>query len=108
MAEDRLDDLVLAVDQAASSGIEHSAGRPGPIWVDGHMALGQIRLVVTDYGPRRASNASPEPGLELLRCLTDHAHAERVDGATAITMVWDVSKIRLSSTREEPVLADRA
>jgi len=100
MRPHQIDDLVFAVDQAASSGIEHSLGGPGPIWIDGHVAFGQLRVVVTDYGPRGASAAPNDLGLKMVDALTDHMHVEESDGATAITMVWDLATIRLSSARQ--------
>jgi len=99
MHGDRLDDLVLAVDEAASSGIEHSGDRRGPVWVDGHVAFGQVRIVVTDYGRRGSSTASRRFGLRMIGDLTDHVHAEDCDGATAITMVWDMAGTRSSRDR---------
>ena len=98
--QDRLDDLVFAVDEAASRGIRHSMSGRGPIWIDGHVALGQVRVVVTDYGSHPASADSDGLDLHMLGTLTDHMHVEESDGATVITMVWDVSRIGLLGTRD--------
>lgn len=107
MSQDRIEDLVLAVDQAASSSIEFSRARPGPIWIDGHVALGQLRVVVTDWGQRGAPAAPNDLGLRIVDALTDHMHVEDSDGATAITMVWDLARIRLSSSRRPASLSGR-
>jgi len=91
---DRLDDVAFAVDEAVVSLIGESPGAPGRIWIDGHVALGQVRIVVTDH---LAGQAPAD--LRLIEGLADHRHIDRNDGATAITMVWDINPARLSAVR---------
>jgi hypothetical protein len=92
----RLDDVVFAVDEAVVGLIGRSPGAPGRVWIDGHVALGQVRIVVTDHVPHPDG---PPTDLQLIDGLADHRHVEQLDGACAITMVWDINPARLSEPR---------
>jgi anti-sigma regulatory factor (Ser/Thr protein kinase) len=100
LSMERVDDVALAVNEALTNSVQHAyPGARGPVWLDGHVAVGQVRMVVTDHGHWRPSGGRHHHGrgLRLVHALADHAHLERGDDATTITMVWNLTDFRLWS-----------
>ncbi|HYH92863.1 MAG TPA: ATP-binding protein [Candidatus Saccharimonadales bacterium] len=97
-----IDDLVQAVDEAATNVIVHGyRGRPG--WLDVRAGVDGDRIVITleDEAPAFDPTAAPEPdltvppgqrrpggmGIHLMRLATDEIdHAQRPGGGNILTM----------------------
>ena len=88
------DELLLALDEAATNAILHGSGGGGPVEVAVRVRDGWVEASVLDHGP----TTPPRPGsttdrlsgggwgLWLLRCLADEVRLERVEGGTRVTL----------------------
>jgi anti-sigma regulatory factor (Ser/Thr protein kinase) len=88
------DDMLLALDEAATNAILHGSGGGDPIQVAVRVQDAWVEASVLDHGPAKP----PRPlsttdrrsgggwGLWLLRCLVDEVRLERVEGGTRVTL----------------------
>jgi anti-sigma regulatory factor (Ser/Thr protein kinase) len=88
------DELLLALDEAATNAILHGSGGGGPVEVAVRVRDGWVEASVLDHGPAEP----PRPGsttdrlsgggwgLWLLRCLVDEVRLERVERGTRVTL----------------------
>ena len=88
------DELLLALDEAATNAILHGSDGGGPIQVAVRVGDGWVEASVLDHGPTKP----PQPlsttdrrsgggwGLWLLRCLVDEVRLERVELGTRVTL----------------------
>jgi anti-sigma regulatory factor (Ser/Thr protein kinase) len=88
------DELLLALDEAATNAILHGSGGGDPIQVAVRVGDAWVEASVLDHGPAEP----PRPvstsdrlsgggwGLWLLRCLVDEVRLERVEGGTRVTL----------------------
>jgi anti-sigma regulatory factor (Ser/Thr protein kinase) len=88
------DDMLLALDEAATNAILHGSGGGDPIQVAVRVRDAWVEASVLDHGPAKP----PRPlsttdrrsgggwGLWLLRCLVDEVRFERVEGGTRVTL----------------------
>jgi anti-sigma regulatory factor (Ser/Thr protein kinase) len=88
------DELLLALDEAATNAILHGSDGGDPIQVAVRVRDAWVEASVRDHGPARP----PRPGsttdrrsgggwgLWLLRCLVDEVRLERVEGGTRVTL----------------------
>ncbi len=109
LGTDQVGDLTFAVSEALSNSIEHAyPAEDGLIWVDAHVAGGQVRVIVSDHGHWRIPDTDPGSrgrGLSVICAITDHAHLEHGEGATTVTMVWNLSGLsarRTAGTQQQP------
>ena len=88
------DELLLALDEAATNAVLHGSGGGDPIQVTVRVRDPWVEATVLDHGP----TMPPPPlsttdrlsgggrGLWLLRCLVDEVRLERVEGGTRVTL----------------------
>ena len=88
------DELLLALDEAATNDILHGSGGSGPIQVAVRVRDAWVEASVLDHGP----TTPPQPGsttdrrsgggwgLWLCCCLVDEVRLERVEGGTRVTL----------------------
>ena len=88
------DEMLLALDEAATNAILHGSGGGDPIQVAVRVRDAWVEASVLDHGPAKP----PRPlsttdrrsgggwGLWLLRCLVDEVRLERVAGGTRVTL----------------------
>jgi anti-sigma regulatory factor (Ser/Thr protein kinase) len=88
------DEMLLALDEAATNAILHGSGGGDPIEVAVRVRGAWVEASVLDHGPA----TSPRPlsatdrlsgggwGLWLIRCLVDEVRLERVGGGTRVTL----------------------
>jgi anti-sigma regulatory factor (Ser/Thr protein kinase) len=88
------DELLLALDEAATNAILHGSGGGDPIQVAVRVRDAWVEATVLDHGP----TTPPPPlsttdrlsgggwGLWLCCCLVDEVHLERVEGGTRVTL----------------------
>jgi anti-sigma regulatory factor (Ser/Thr protein kinase) len=88
------DELLLALDEAATNAILHGSGGGDPIQVAVRVRDAWVEASVLDHGPTeppRPGSASDRLGgggwgLWLLGCLVDEVRLERVEGGTRVTL----------------------
>ena len=88
------DDMLLALDEAATNAILHGSGGGDPVEVAVRVQDAWVEATVLDHGPTtppRPLSASDRRcgggwGLGLLRCLVDEVRLERVEGGTRVTL----------------------
>jgi anti-sigma regulatory factor (Ser/Thr protein kinase) len=88
------DDMLLALDEAATNAILHGSDGGGPIQVAVRVRDAWVEASVLDHGPteppRPVSTTDRRSGggwgLWLLRCLVDEVRLERVEGGTRVTL----------------------
>jgi anti-sigma regulatory factor (Ser/Thr protein kinase) len=88
------DEMLLALDEAATNAILHGSDRGDPIEVAVRVRDAWVEASVLDHGP--ATPARPRSttdrlsgggwGLWLLRCLVDEVRLERVELGTRVTL----------------------
>ena len=88
------DEMLLALDEAATNAILHGSGGGDPVEVTVRVRDAWVEASVLDHGPA----TPPRPvsttdrlsgggwGLWLLRCLVDEVRLERVEGGTRVTL----------------------
>jgi anti-sigma regulatory factor (Ser/Thr protein kinase) len=86
------DEMLLALDEAATNAILHGSDGGDPIQVAVRVGDAWVEASVRDHGPTEP----PRPrldrrsgggwGLWLLRCLVDEVRLERVEGGTRVTL----------------------
>jgi anti-sigma regulatory factor (Ser/Thr protein kinase) len=88
------DDMLLALDEAATNAILHGSDGGDPIQVAVRVRDAWVEVSVLDHGPAKP----PRPlsttdrrsgggwGLWLLRCLVDEVRLERVERGTRVTL----------------------
>jgi anti-sigma regulatory factor (Ser/Thr protein kinase) len=88
------DEMLLALDEAATNAILHGSSGGEPVEVAVRIRDGWVEATVLDHGPAKP----PRPrstadrlsgggwGLWLLRCLVDEVRLERVEGGTRVTL----------------------
>ena len=88
------DEVLLALDEAATNAILHGSDGGDPIQVAVRVRNGWVEASVLDHGPTEP----PRPGsttdrlsgggwgLWLLHCLVDEVRLERVEGGTRVTL----------------------
>lgn len=88
------DEMLLALDEAATNAILHGSDGGGPVEVAVRVGDAWVEASVLDHGPTEP----PRPrsttdrlsgggwGLWLLRCLVDEVRLERVEGGTRVTL----------------------
>jgi anti-sigma regulatory factor (Ser/Thr protein kinase) len=88
------DEMLLALDEAATNAILHGSDGGDPIQVAVRVRDTWVEATVLDHGP----TTPPRPlsttdrlsgggwGLWLLRCLVDEVRLERVEGGTRVTL----------------------
>ena len=88
------DEMLLALDEAATNAILHGSSGGDPIEVAIRVRDGWVEATVLDHGPTKP----PRPlsttdrlsgggwGLWLLRCLVDEVRLERVERGTRVTL----------------------
>jgi anti-sigma regulatory factor (Ser/Thr protein kinase) len=88
------DELLLALDEAATNAILHGSGGGDPIQVAVRVGDAWVEASVLDHGPAKP----PQPGsttdrlsgrgwgLWLLGCLVDEVRLERVEDGTRVTL----------------------
>jgi anti-sigma regulatory factor (Ser/Thr protein kinase) len=88
------DEMLLALDEAATNAILHGSDGGDPIQVAVRVRDAWVEATVLDHGPAKP----PRPGsttdrlsgggwgLWLLRCLVDEVRLERVEGGTRVTL----------------------
>jgi anti-sigma regulatory factor (Ser/Thr protein kinase) len=88
------DEMLLALDEAATNAILHGSDGGDPIQVAVRVRDAWVEASVLDHGPAKP----PRPGsttdrlsgggwgLWLLRCLVDEVRLERVEGGTRVTL----------------------
>lgn len=88
------DEMLLALDEAATNAILHGSSGGDPIQVAVRVRDAWVEATVLDHGP----TTPPRPlsttdqrsgggwGLWLLRCLVDEVRLERVEGGTRVTL----------------------
>jgi anti-sigma regulatory factor (Ser/Thr protein kinase) len=88
------DEMLLALDEAATNAILHGSGGGDPIEVAVRVGDAWVEASVVDHGP----TTPPRPvsttdrlsgggwGLWLLCCLVDEVRLERVEGGTRVTL----------------------
>ena len=88
------DELLLALDEAATNAILYGSGGGDPIQVAVRVGDAWVEASVLDHGPaeppRPGSTTDRRSGggwgLWLLRCLVDEVRLERVEGGTRVTL----------------------
>jgi anti-sigma regulatory factor (Ser/Thr protein kinase) len=88
------DELLLALDEAATNAILHGSGGGNPIQVAVRVRDAWVEASVLDHGPTTPPQPSSTTdrlsgggwGLWLLRCLVDEVRLERVEGGTRVTL----------------------
>ena len=88
------DELLLALDEAATNAILHGSGGGDPIQVAVRVGDGWVEASVLDHGPaeppRPGSTTDRRSGggwgLWLCCCLVDEVRLERVEGGTRVTL----------------------
>jgi anti-sigma regulatory factor (Ser/Thr protein kinase) len=88
------DELLLALDEAATNAILDGSGGGDPIEVAVRVRNGWVEAIVLDHGPTTPPQPSSTTdrrsgggwGLWLLRCLVDEVRLERVEGGTRVTL----------------------
>ena len=88
------DEMLLALDEAATNAILHGSGGGEPVEVAVRVGDAWVEATVLDHGPAKP----PRPGsttnrlsgggrgLWLLGCLVDEVRVERVEGGTRVTL----------------------
>ncbi|MDF2742167.1 MAG: putative sensor protein [Actinomycetia bacterium] len=88
------DEMLLALDEAATNAILHGSGGGDPIQVAIRVRDPWVEATVLDHGPTTPPQPSSATdrrsgggwGLWLLRCLVDEVRLERVEGGTRVTL----------------------
>jgi anti-sigma regulatory factor (Ser/Thr protein kinase) len=88
------DELLLALDEAATNAILHGSGGGDPVEVAVRVGDAWVEATVLDHGPATPPRPSPTTdrlsgggwGLWLLRCLVDEVRLERVEDGTRVTL----------------------
>jgi anti-sigma regulatory factor (Ser/Thr protein kinase) len=107
-----LEDLLLAINEAATNAILHGSGDGHPVDVTVHVRGGWIEASVLDRGPTRpggdyGDRTDPQAshvggrGLWIIGRLVDEVRLERVDEGTRITLRRRISVRNGPSTRPE-------
>jgi signal transduction histidine kinase/DNA-binding response OmpR family regulator len=88
--QQRVRDVVLAVNEAAMNGMEHGGGR-GRLRVRLRLADGRLRAEVADPGTwlERPRNALRGNGLLLMRRLADEVRIDRRPDGTTVRLSWE-------------------
>jgi anti-sigma regulatory factor (Ser/Thr protein kinase) len=95
-ADDVADDVVLALNEAATNAVLYGSGGGQPIQVVVHVNDGWVEVSVLDHGPEPPAGLPGAPdagelgargrGLWLLRRLVDEVRLERVQLGTRVTL----------------------
>lgn len=93
MAQDAVDDLVLATYEALANVADHAySGGSGDAWVDAtRSGPGDVTVVVSDRGSWRPAPADPGlrgRGMTLISALADRVTVRRGVGGTSVAMLW--------------------
>ena len=88
------DELLLALDEAATNAILYGSGGGDPVEVAVRVGDAWVEATVLDHGPAKPPQPSSTSdrlsgggwGLWLLRCLVDEVRLERVEGGTRVTL----------------------
>jgi anti-sigma regulatory factor (Ser/Thr protein kinase) len=88
------DEILLALDEAATNAILHGSDGGDPVEVAVRVGDAWVEATVLDHGPTeppRPRSATDRLsgggwGLWLLRCLVDEVRLERVEGGTRVTL----------------------
>ena len=88
------EELVLAIDEAATNAILHGSRGGDPVQVAVWVRDGWVEATVMDHGPAQPPQPPPTTdrlsshgrGLWLLDCLVDEVCMERVKGGTRVTL----------------------
>jgi anti-sigma regulatory factor (Ser/Thr protein kinase) len=88
------DELLLALDEAATNAILHGSGGGDPVEVAVRVGDAWVEVSVLDHGPAKPPRPSSTTdrlsaggwGLWLLRCLVDEVRLERVERGTRVTL----------------------
>ena len=91
MAGDRIEDLRLAVSEAATNAIQHGDRGSGDVSVRASVNQGELRVWITDQG----GGMRPRPdsqglglGLPLMASLTDHLKIVSDEEGTTVEMMF--------------------
>lgn len=93
MAEDAVDDLVLATHEALANVVDHAYANGGGVALlrAERCAPGELLVSVTDRGHWRTPSAEPGSrghGLTIIAGLAKHVEVHRGDHGTTIEMWW--------------------
>jgi serine/threonine-protein kinase RsbW len=97
LAAARVDDLVLAVDEAAANVVEHAYPHPGgvlTVLARHRDDPTQVEVTVTDHGRWRPPPRDPGNrgrGLDLIRRLADDVEIRPSDHGTSVHMTWSLT-----------------
>jgi anti-sigma regulatory factor (Ser/Thr protein kinase) len=84
------DELLLALDEAATNAILYGSGGGDPIQVAVRVGDAWVEVTVVDRGPTKPPRPSSASGggwgLWLCCCLVDEVRLERVEGGTRVTL----------------------
>jgi PAS domain S-box-containing protein len=94
--DERIADIVLAVNEACSNSIEHGyrGGAAGRVRVDGENDGARVHLTVTDNGSWKPKAADPGVrgrGLLLIRAVSDWLEMECTSSGTTVDMSFNLS-----------------
>ncbi|HEY4828174.1 MAG TPA: ATP-binding protein [Solirubrobacteraceae bacterium] len=91
MPDERIEDLRLAVSEAATNAIQHGVDGSGDVSVNASVAQGELRVWITDKG----GGMRPRPdspglglGLPIIASLTDHLEIVTDDEGTTVEMTF--------------------
>lgn len=94
MAQDGVDDLVLATYEALANVADHAyPDGPGDAWIAADRSADELVVVVSDRGRWRPPPQDPGlrgRGMTLIAALTEKVAVQRGDAGTTVVMHWRV------------------
>lgn len=91
MADDRIDDLRLAVSEAATNAIQHGRDRDGDVSIRASVTRGELRVWITDHGGGMRPHMDSSGlglGLPIIASLTDHLEIASSEEGTTVEMMF--------------------
>ena len=91
MTDERINDLRLAVSEAATNAIQHGRDEGGDVSVRAHVAGRELRVWITDQGGGMRPHLESSGlglGLPIIASLTDHLEIVSNDEGTTVEMMF--------------------
>jgi PAS domain S-box-containing protein len=101
--QERVADVVLAVDEACANSIEHAYrdAEPGPLCVSAEIRTGALRVRIVDRGRWKVPSAVPTirgRGLPLIKAVSTEAEVAGTDSGTTVDLSFSLPGATAGST----------